>query len=288
MLPQLQAFVKNFFRFSQHFSFPLWLPQALSPERMNILTDTPPIVTSAPPVITDTPPVVTETPIVSNTPPTESELPDVSENPLPTTLPVQTTTPPASSQPSETNQPQASDDGSANYIGERQEQTIVAYSVKKAYSKKPFLLNAQTSGDGVLSYTSSNPKIVSVSADGQVSIKGYGVAQITIIASQTDMYNKALKEISVTIVPAKVKIKAAKSPAKGRLKFKWKKIKSMSGYQYKLKGKGLSIKKTTKKVMIQGGGQSGAKYVIQVRAYKKVGSKKYYGAWSKKKTVRAK
>jgi hypothetical protein len=168
----------------------------------------------------------------------------------------------------------------------RQDQTITASSVKKTYSKKSFFLNATTSGDGTLSYTSSNTKIAVVSSTGQVSLKGYGVAKITITAAQTDKYNEAQKTITVTVIPGQVKIKKASSPRKGLIRFSWKKMNGVDGYQYTVVGSGVSVKQSCQKTTVQGGGRSGKKFVVRVRAYKKVGSKKYYGAWSKAKTIK--
>jgi hypothetical protein len=158
--------------------------------------------------------------------------------------------------------------------------------VTKTYGSKSFLLNARTSGDGTLSYTTSNKKVAVVSSAGQVFIRGYGVAKITITAAQTDKYNEAQKTITVTVIPGQVKIKKASSPRKGLIRFSWKKVKGVDGYQYTVVGSGVSVKQSCQKTAVQRGGRSGKKFVVRVRAYKKVGSKKYYGAWSKAKTIK--
>lgn len=89
--------------------------------------------------------------------------------------------------------------------------------------------------------------------------------------------------------PAKVKIKKAKV-TKGKIKVTYKKIKGVAGYQVKYKVAGSKAKtKTTKKATYTiKKAKAGKKVTIQVRAFNKAGKKKIYGAWSKKKTVKAK
>ncbi len=63
-----------------------------------------------------------------------------------------------------------------------------------------FNLGARLSvGDGVLQYVSDAPDIVSVDADGNVTINGVGTANITITASETEKYKKALKTVTITV-----------------------------------------------------------------------------------------
>lgn len=74
---------------------------------------------------------------------------------------------------------------------------------------------------------------------------------------------------------------------------KWQKAYKVSGYQIKLgTNRGLSqdqktvnVKKNTSKTSINGL-KSNKQYFIKIRSYVKVGSKKYYGKWSKVKTVK--
>lgn len=74
---------------------------------------------------------------------------------------------------------------------------------------------------------------------------------------------------------------------------KWQKAYKVSGYQIKLgTNKGLSqdkktvnINKNTSKTSIKGL-KSNKQYFIKIRSYIKVGSKKYFGKWSKVKTVK--
>ena len=72
-----------------------------------------------------------------------------------------------------------------------------------SYSKKvgdaAFLLNASTTGDGKLSYKSSNTKVATVSADGKVTAIGTGTAKITISSEETENCNAATKEVTINV-----------------------------------------------------------------------------------------
>lgn len=174
--------------------------------------------------------------------------------------------------------------------GEKKAQTIAASSVKKAYGTKPFKLEATTNGDGTLSYQSSNSKIAKVDKNsGLVTIKATGSVGITIKASETSQYAAAQKTITLKVTPGKVKGVKAASKKAGRLTVKWKKASGASGYQIAYAGnktftkdkktvlvnKAKATSKTVKKLKRQ------KTYYVKVRAYKKVGSKKLYGAYSK-------
>lgn len=74
---------------------------------------------------------------------------------------------------------------------------------KQKYTKqigdKKFSLKAKTSGDGKLTYKTSNKKIVTVSKNGYVSIVGEGTAKVTISASETNTYKKASKTVKIIV-----------------------------------------------------------------------------------------
>lgn len=89
--------------------------------------------------------------------------------------------------------------------------------------------------------------------------------------------------------PKKTTAKSLKSSAKGKLTLTWSKSSDASGYQiYWSKDK--NFKNVISKTSVSGKSTlkytgknftKGKKYYVKVRAYKKVGSKKYYSAWSK-------
>ena len=87
--------------------------------------------------------------------------------------------------------------------------SITASSFTKNYSSKAqsFTIGAKQKGNAKLTYSSNNKK-VTVNSSGKVTIaKGFiGKATITITANATTSYNKATKQITVTVNPPAIKI----------------------------------------------------------------------------------
>ncbi len=182
----------------------------------------------------------------------------------------------------------------------KKNQTIKATKTKytKTYGAKAFNLGAKTTGNGKLTYKSSNIGIAKVSSTGKVTIKGTGKAIITIKASATGKYEAATKKVSITVKPKRGTVKKLKSPGKGKLKVIWAKASKVNGYEitvatnrkftknkktYRVKFN----KKTTKTIS---GLKSRKMYYVKIRAYKTMkGSKKpLYGTYSKVKKIRVK
>lgn len=104
-------------------------------------------------------------------------------------------------------------DGTVNSVKQSiilQSQTIVhakvkTYSAKKLETKKAvFSLNAETSGDGTLSYkvTKGSSKYIEVNKKGKVILKKgcpKGTYQVTITASKTSSCKKATKVVSIQV-----------------------------------------------------------------------------------------
>lgn len=79
----------------------------------------------------------------------------------------------------------------------------------KAYGDSIFNLNASTDTfvQAELSYTSRNDSIVSVDKKGNVTIKKPGTAIIEITAAESTFYDKAVKEVTVTVSKASQEIR---------------------------------------------------------------------------------
>ena len=60
---------------------------------------------------------------------------------------------------------------------------------------------AKSSGDGEISYSSSNPSIFTVDKDGEVMPKSCGTADLIIKASATKNYKEAVRKIRITVNP---------------------------------------------------------------------------------------
>ena len=119
--------------------------------------------------------------------------------------------------------------------------------------------------------------------------KNTGKATITIKGKGS---YSGTKTINFYIVPKKVTISSVK-PGKKQLTVKYKKVTGASGYQIaystsKSKGfKYITVSyKTASKVIKKL--KSKKNYYVKVRAYKTVGKKKYYGTYSKLKSVKVK
>lgn len=77
--------------------------------------------------------------------------------------------------------------------------TVEKTSYIKTVGDESFRLNATTSSDGVISYSSSNPTVATVDNNGIVSIHEAGEAVLTISSSETDQFLEAKKEVSIQV-----------------------------------------------------------------------------------------
>ena len=155
----------------------------------------------------------------------------------------------------------------------------------------PFRLNAKTSGDGRLTYASSNYNVAKVSSAGRVSVTGIGTAKITIIASETSKYAKKTKSINIKVNPKKVTLKSVVNVKGKKVKVTWKRGAGIDGYEieYSTKSNFKSGKKsidvgsakTTTRTLT--GLKKGKTYYIRIRAYKDADDgNTYTSAWTKK------
>ncbi len=162
----------------------------------------------------------------------------------------------------------------------------------KAYGNKPFTIKvSRKSGTGSLSYKTSDKKVADVK-NGKVTIKGTGVAVITIKAAANANYNAKSIKSTIKVSPQKQAIKSLK-PIKGKkLTVAWKKDTRATGYQIQYSkdknfkksvltvtvGKNKTVSKTIPKLA------KGKRYYVRVCAYKTVKlngkSQKLLGAWS--------
>ena len=81
--------------------------------------------------------------------------------------------------------------------------TVPAGPVTKTFGDGQFLLGCSTNGDGKISYASSDENVASVSADGNVLIKGAGEAVITVsLADGTNYTGAESQEVRITVAKA--------------------------------------------------------------------------------------
>lgn len=176
---------------------------------------------------------------------------------------------------------------------QKETQTITAKDITKSYGEKAFSIKAKTDGDGKLTYTSNNKKVVTVSENGKVTIRGCGKADIKIRAAETTKYKAAEKKITITVKPKKQKISSIKLTNAKNMIVKWKKDTKATGYvlQYStdknfkknVKKVTISSSKTTSKKIV--GLKAGKKYYVKVCSYKKASGAKVTGNYSAVKSV---
>ncbi len=172
----------------------------------------------------------------------------------------------------------------------------MAYSYKTTYRSGTLdlgkKLRVATDGDGSLSYQCGQKRVLEVSGDGSAKIKGCGKATVTIHASETSSCRAASKKVTVTILPQKVSLTSIRAKGRRKIQIRWKPTGGIDTYQLQI-----SRKKNFKKDTLERSFEKAEKsctvsklgrdkiYHVSIRAYKKFGKKKYYGAWSKVKSV---
>jgi hypothetical protein len=171
--------------------------------------------------------------------------------------------------------------------------------ISKIYTDKVFALNVKlSSGNGKLTYKSSDKKVATVSKNGKVSVKGIGKARITITAAETKNYKSAKYEVTITVKPKKQKVTL--KIKKNKIVATWKKDSKASGYQIQCAAnkkftkncktidvtQNTTTKDTFEKI------KKKTKYYVRVRSYKKVKKNGktsiIYGSWSRIKVISSK
>lgn len=160
-------------------------------------------------------------------------------------------------------------------------------SYTKSIDSKQFLLDA--TADMAIRYISSNPKVASVSAVGNVTLHKCGKTIITLMAGDERA------TIVIRVVPKKAKAKAV-SKKSGELKVSWNRQKEAAGYvveystdkKFKKNTGSKVIKKSKTTSITLKNLKKGKKYYVRVKAFTSIDKKRAYGAASKviRKTVK--
>ncbi|HIR27697.1 MAG TPA: Ig-like domain-containing protein [Candidatus Choladousia intestinigallinarum] len=142
-----------------------------------------------------------------------------------------------------------------------------------------------------VTWTSSNKSVATVTSSGKVTAKRPGRTVIT--AKAKDGSGKK-KSIYVIVIPKKMAASTVTSPAQKKIRVTLKRQTGVSGYQvqYAKNNKFKSAKvynasKNAKSVTISKL-TSKKTYYVRTRSYIKIGSKKYYGAWSVGRRIKVK
>lgn len=179
---------------------------------------------------------------------------------------------------------------------DKDKQIITAKNITKTYGENSFGLGVKVIGNGKVTYSTNNSKIVVVSDKGKATIKGCGTAVITISVSETESYQAAKEEIVITVKPKKATLNSVKAGKSTTITVNWKKDKKASGYilQYTTDKK---FKKNKKNIIISANKitskkitrlKAGKKYYVRICSYKMDGGEKLFGKYSKIKSVKVK
>jgi spore coat protein CotH len=170
--------------------------------------------------------------------------------------------------------------------------TTGAEKYARSYGCNPVKLYAKTTGDGKLTYRSSDTKVVTVSSKGTIGVRGVGIATITITAGQTDKYAMATKTVKITIKPRQQKLLSLTSTSKGKMTVKHSADYTTTGFDivYATKSnfsnaKHVIVNSKTNMVKNINGLKSGKRYYVKVRAFKNTNGNTFYGNYSEKKSV---
>ena len=123
-----------------------------------------------------------------------------------------------------------------------------------------------------MSWTSSNPKIVSVSADGTIKGNGYGQAVITASTGEFQAQCQVTVRVSETDDPLATPTLKLSQKAANKMRLIWKKVPGAKGYQIYCKTNAQSSYKRIKTlktgtVSYDAAVVPGVKYSFKVRAY---------------------
>ncbi len=154
----------------------------------------------------------------------------------------------------------------------------LSYSVYNQFANVPLISNQ-------MKYMSSSPSVCKVSATGKVTALKDGKAKITITPKRAPSFAKM---ITVTVTGTSLgKVRWGKCKRSSKtVQLRWKKVTGATSYQvYRRKGKKWVRITTTKKTSYKYK-KAPKNTSYKVRAVKKSGKKKIYGAFSKVKKIK--
>lgn len=225
----------------------------------------------------------TETPA----PPTTVTPTTVAPTSVPSTKPTVSTAPTASAKPEVSKKPEVSVKPSKAPVKKVPSLKVKQSTYKVTLGAKSFNLKASATGDGKITYSSSNKKVATVSSTGKVTVKRVGTAVITIKVSETKKYKAAKKAVTVIVNPKKIGcvVKKQSDKKQSALLVKWRPREGMTGYEIEyakkpsFQGK-KSVKVKGKRNVTIRGLKKGTTYYVRIRTYQVVDGKKYYSAYS--------
>lgn len=168
-------------------------------------------------------------------------------------------------------------------------------SVKKVYGDSPFINNLTKLTDGTLDYMSSNYEVASVNENGRVTVKGVGIAEITVVSSETSNYKAGSSGFIINVKPKGTSIATLNAGSRSIKVVLKKQLIQTTGYQVQISMDSSFSHPTTKTLRNNMTSsvkytnlKARRKYYVRVRTYKQVSGKNYYSSWSTPKAVTTK
>ena len=179
---------------------------------------------------------------------------------------------------------------SASYVITKGKQVLEFNDVSKRIDSKTATLKAvivQGNKTAKIKYSSDNPKVVTISANGKAMLHRVGTARITATVKESENYEGVSKTITLTVLPAPTAVTKLQSQKPGWLNIQYRANGEADGYQMQygtsadMKGAKYAavntpkIRSYTRKDVI-----SGKTYYVRVRTFNVVDGKRVYSNWS--------
>ena len=179
---------------------------------------------------------------------------------------------------------------SASYVIAKGKQVLEFNDVSKRIDSKTATLKAvivQGNKTAKIKYSSDNPQVATISANGKAMLHRVGTARITATVKESENYEGVSKTITLTVLPAPTAVTKLQSQKPGWLNIQYRANGEADGYQMQygiskdMKGAKYAavntprIRSYTRKDVI-----SGETYYVRVRTFNVVDGKRVYSNWS--------
>lgn len=162
-------------------------------------------------------------------------------------------------------------------------------TITKTYGNSSFYLVSNLPSSYQYTFKSSNPLVLAVNkTTGYATIKSPGAATVTLVVEETEKTLSTTCKIKVTVKPKKVTNVSAVQKSDTRLSLTWKGSSKNSGYEIQVSNNKAFLTILAKKTVWSGSASSTTVSLktelfnnyARIRAYKKSGGKKIYGAYT--------
>lgn len=184
---------------------------------------------------------------------------------------------------------------SASYVIKKGKQVLEFNDISKRIDSKTATLTAViTEGNksGKIKYSSDNPHVATISANGKVMLHRVGTARITATVKENENYEGVSKTITLTVLPAPTAVTKLQSPKKGWLNIQYRANDEADGYQMQYgtssdmkNAKYAAVNTPEIRSYTRKDAKSGETYYVRVRTFNMVNGKRVYSNWSGIKNV---